>query len=266
MPTVKTYEANIYYEVHGTGPAVVLAHGAGGNTLIWWQQVPHFSREYTVITFDHRGFGRSTCTPAAFHPRHFADDLRAVLDAAEVGDAALVCQSMGGWTGMQTALTSPDRVRCLVLCGTPGGVLTEKILQGLAGAARELRNQDAGTFDPCTVLAPTFPTREPERTFLYGQISGLNPLLDPANLGKLIEGALTADDLKAYQTPTLLLVCEHDAIFPADGMREVAATIPGASVYEFDGVGHSSYWEQPERFNRVVGEFISRYATVSRNG
>ena len=48
----------LYYERHGSGPAVLFAHGAGGNALTWWQQVPAISRRYTAVTFDHRAFAR----------------------------------------------------------------------------------------------------------------------------------------------------------------------------------------------------------------
>ena len=60
MPRVERPNAAIYYEVCGEGPPLVFAHGAGGNTLVWWQQVPYFAARYRVVTFDHRGFGRST--------------------------------------------------------------------------------------------------------------------------------------------------------------------------------------------------------------
>ncbi len=75
MPHVKSRDALIYYEVHGEGPPLVLAHGAGGNTQIWWQQVPYFASHHRVVTFDHRCFGRSTCAPDSFKPEFFGDDL-----------------------------------------------------------------------------------------------------------------------------------------------------------------------------------------------
>ena len=64
MPRLEQASVSLYYEVHGAGPAVVFAHGAGGNAMSWWQQVPRFARRYTVIAFDHRGFARSPCADA----------------------------------------------------------------------------------------------------------------------------------------------------------------------------------------------------------
>ena len=135
MPRVQRPEASIHYEVSGDGPPLVFAHGAGGNTLVWWQQVPHFARRYRVVTFDHRGFGRSACTSGHEQGRHFADDLAAVLDDAGIARCALVCQSMGGWTGLQFALAQPQRVAALVLSGTPAGILTPAVGAALGAIA-----------------------------------------------------------------------------------------------------------------------------------
>ena len=55
----------LYYEVAGSGPALVFAHGLGGNHLSWWQQVAHFAPSYTCVAFAHRGFAPSTRSPAA---------------------------------------------------------------------------------------------------------------------------------------------------------------------------------------------------------
>ena len=70
----------LYYETHGKGPALVLAHGAGGNHLSWWQQVPHFARRYRCVVFDHRAFGRSHDVRDGPGRRAFAEDLRHLLD------------------------------------------------------------------------------------------------------------------------------------------------------------------------------------------
>ena len=68
MPRVEVPGATLYYEAEGEGPAVVFAHGAGGNRMSWWQQAPEFARDHRVIRFDHRSFGRSRCEPGAFDP------------------------------------------------------------------------------------------------------------------------------------------------------------------------------------------------------
>ncbi|MFI5317208.1 MAG: alpha/beta fold hydrolase [Myxococcota bacterium] len=254
MPQVKRSNAALYFESHGSGPVVVFAHGAGGNTLIWWQQVPFFARTRRVITFDHRGFGRSRCEPADFHGREFAGDLRAILDAAGVDRAALVCQSMGGWTGLHAAVESPERVTCLVLSGTPGGVFTPKVTEAFGRAGRTAASEG---IRGAPALAPDFPAREPALALLYDQISALNPGLPRAGLATLAESRIEAAELVGYRVPTLMISGEHDQLFPPDALKEAAAQIPGCRLVSFPGAGHSPYFEDAPRFNRLVAEFLA---------
>lgn len=253
---MRSGEATIHYEVRGSGPALVLVHGAGGNCLSWWQQVPRFAERYTVLTLEQRCFGRSRCPAEAFHPRHFPADLLAVLDAEGIASAALVCQSLGGWTGLRTALEHPERVRCLVLADTPGGLVTSRVLAaaariGAGAASQGIRGNAA--------LAPDYPARRPEMAFLYDQISSLNSGFDPALLARMFDeqGRIDPERLTGFAVPTLLLSGECDQLFPPEVLREVAGCIPGARLESFPGVGHSVYFEDPERFNAVVEEFVS---------
>ena len=260
MPTVQRSGANIYYEVGGEGPAVVFAHGAGGNRLSWWQQTSCFEARYRVIRFDHRCFGRSTCPTEDFHPKYFADDLLAILDAEGVERAALVCQSMGGWTGLRTALEAPERVACLVLCDTPGGLVSAKVLEAAAAVgSRATRDGIRGN----AALAPDFPARQPALAHLYDQIAALNTGFDPSTLSRLVdeEGRILPEQLEGYGVPTLVVAGEHDQLFPLAALREVASLLPNAELREFPVCGHSVYFEAAAAFNQVVGDFIAEHSS-----
>src|SRR3954468_114284 len=106
----------IYYEVVGEGGVpLVLSHGAGGNHAVWYQQVAPFAVDRTVVTWDHRGYGRSTDRADRSGPEVAVGDLLAVLDALGIERADLVGQSMGGWTVVGAALARPGLARSLVL-------------------------------------------------------------------------------------------------------------------------------------------------------
>lgn len=260
MPFVQRPHAAIYYEVAGDGPALVLAHGAGGNTLVWWQQVAHFAARRRVVTFDHRGFGRSSCESGQEQGRHFAGDLAAVLDDAGIERAALVCQSMGGWTGLQFARAHPDRVAALVLSGTPGGLLTPRVLAALpqlASRAAQMLATPAWN-EPHPALAPDIFRRDPDRGFLYAQIAALNP---PGALAHAALHELSVDpsELAGWTIPTLVIAGEQDLLFPPDVLADVAAAIPGAEYAMIPVVGHSPYFEAPGAFNRLVEQFFDRH-------
>ena len=108
-------DARIRYEITGEGPAIIFAHGLGGNLMSWWQQVAHFAPRYTCIAFSHRGFFPSTAPAEGPDPAAYAADLAALVDELGLGDIRIICQSMGGWTGVEYALLRPGRVKALVL-------------------------------------------------------------------------------------------------------------------------------------------------------
>lgn len=254
MPAVVSGGAELHYEVHGDGPALVFVHGSGGNALSWWQQVPRFAPHRRVVVYDQRGFGRSHCAPEARHPRFFVEDLAAVLDAAGIARTALVCQSLGGWTGLPFALAHPDRASALVLCGTPGGLLTPAVLRDLAGVpARAAARPGVGGM----ALGRGFAAREPALAFLYDQIAALNPPDTIAVYGRgLVETRIAEAALTGFAVPTLLVVGDDDAFFSAEALREVAASIPGARLQVLPGNGHSPYFEAPDAFHAVVDGFL----------
>lgn len=257
MPFAERGDARIYYEVHGEGPALVLAHGAGGNRLSWWQQVPVFAQHYRVVAFDHRGFGRSRCEE--FRPSAFVADLEAVLDAAEMERVSIVCQSMGGWSGLPFALRHPERVPCLVLACTPGGYVDDTVLAAVAEMAKRI--EQAG-IDHTPALGASFGKRRPDMVHLYDQIGALNTRVDLSAAARLFdaESRLDPDAARALTTPLLMLTGSEDLLFPPAMMHAVAAALPGADILEVEGSGHSIYFEKPELFNEVVGAFLERHA------
>src|SRR5262247_353443 len=122
MPYLDRPDCRLYYETEGQGPALVFAHGLGGNHLSWWQQVPCFRERYTCVTFAHRGFSPSESGPDAVGPFGFVDDLAALIDRLRLPDVRLVAQSMGGWTCLGYALREPTKVRALVMACTAGPI------------------------------------------------------------------------------------------------------------------------------------------------
>ncbi len=256
MPSVRRYNASIYYEVFGEGPAVVFGHGVGGNVFSWFQQVPEFSRTCKVIVFDHRGWGRSSCDPAYVHAAHFTEDLLRILDTESVRHAAIVGHSLGTWTGLRMAIEYPDRVSCLVLSGDTGGVLTPTMVQ----AMREFTSGLVGKAHWWERLVSlSFREREPALAFLHDHIQALNPPLDAAKMQQTLDAQVRTEELVGYDIPTLLLVGELDSLLPPEVLRGAAAVIPGLKIYSFESAGNSPHFEAPDVFNQVVGEFIGQH-------
>jgi pimeloyl-ACP methyl ester carboxylesterase len=260
MPMVQSHDAKIHYDICGpeNAPAVVFAHGRGGNGASWWQQVPHFSDRYRCIAFDHRAFGRSTCAPGQVLVRYFVEDLTNVLTDAGVDKVSIVCQSMGGWTGLRFTLANPGRVRCLVLANTPGGVMTDKLRDH---ARNRPSTVDNGAFNNYA-LAPDYHEREPAMGYLYNQIGAFNSGEGPGAWSTMPkdERDLDVAKLKGYKTPTMMITGEQDRVFPRALLHEVAPQIPGCAVHDMPVVGHSAYFEDAPGFNKAVGAFLAKHA------
>ena len=122
-------DCEIHYEVTGSGPAIVFAHGLGGNQMSWWQQVGHFAATHTCVTFAHRGFPPSSMPRGGPDPADFADDLAALVDELDLARFHLVGQSMGGWTVVEYAMRRTGRLAGAVLCNTTGSIDFKKIPQ-----------------------------------------------------------------------------------------------------------------------------------------
>jgi 3-oxoadipate enol-lactonase len=247
MPKTQVNGIELYYEVHGDGPAIVFAHGAGGNHLSWWQQVPVFTRQYCCITFDHRGFGQSSDSPNGPGSQAFVEDLKQLLDHLKIERASLVAQSMGGRTCLGFTLEYPDRVQALVMADTTGGFADPRMAQLRAEGEVAM----TGPNPPPRTYARHFPHEQPAPAFLYEQIRALNP---PRR--ETPAPGPTAEQVRALQTPTLLIVGEHDVIAPPAVMKMFQSYIPHARLAEVAGAGHSVYFEKPEAFNRIVSEFL----------
>lgn len=257
MPFLDVTGGRIYYERHGPkpgdAPAIVFAHGAGGNHLSWWQQVPHFRRRYTCVVFDHRGFGQSEDTDGRMGAA-FADDLRALLDHLGIERAHLVAQSMGGWTCLRFAIQHPDRVLSLVMSDTPGGLAAPE----LVAAARTA----ASAAPPPEGVHPAAGARmlreQPELAFLYAEIDALNPPRERAELGRLIQscGTVSAEEAAALAIPVLFIVGEEDIVIAPPIIEAAVACVPSARLERVPASGHSVYFERAEVFNRLVAAFL----------
>jgi 3-oxoadipate enol-lactonase len=256
MPLAHINGIELYYEIHGDGPPLVLAHGAGGNHLSWWQQVPILSQHFRCVTFDHRGFGSSHDLLAGPGADSYIEDLRQLLDHLGIERTALVAQSMGGWTSLGFASRYPDRVTALALCDTTAGIDHPEV-------ARVMNALQSDMPRPLTMIlqraySVQFPQQEPAKCFLYQQISALNVNVPSDLLAKLMAMRHRVEPLIDRRVPTLLLVGEEDVLTPAKTMELMARQIPHARLVRVAGAGHSVYFERPDEFNRIVFDFLRR--------
>lgn len=257
---------NLYYEVSGSGPALLFAHGLGGNHLSWWQQVAHFAPRYTCVAFAHRGFAPSDPVANGVDPADYAGDLAALIDHLGLSDVRLVAQSMGGWTMLEYALLHPDRVTALVLSST-SGTLDRRRSDPSGGTAYDawLAAAEAAIADGLARgIHPAMGERAAERFpalhLLYRSIDEMAGTLDKEKLraGLRRTATRTLAEFKTFRVPTLLIAGGEDVVFPPFLASAIATGLPCGEAEIIDDAGHSPYFEQAAKFNALVDAFLGR--------
>ena len=254
MPMLE-HEVDLYYTEAGQGETIVFCHGAGGNAASWFNQFGAFMSDYRCIAYDCRGFGRSVCTADEFDGSKFGADAIALLDHLDVGSAHFVCQSMGGWTGVQAALDFPDRVIKLVLSDTIGGIALTSGLESI----QKLGELVSDTRLAHVAIAESYPEKDPAGAFLYAQLSDFNLLPQGTVSAALFDEAnlVSIERAQTLTLPILIFSGSDDVLWPPAVLEELAALLPTAERCEIDS-GHSPYFENPVVFNRVLREFLGR--------
>ncbi|MGD6741286.1 alpha/beta fold hydrolase [Streptomyces sp. BH106] len=249
---------SLYYERHGSGPAILFVHGSGGHHAAWWQQVAVLREEFTVLTVDLRGFGKSDSSMPEFDGQHFPGDVVAVLDQEDITDAMLVGQSIGSVAALRAGLARPERVSSVVLGHSLGGI-SHPELKELAAADRA-EAVKLPVID--RLLTKEFQTGRADLTFLFQQMGTFN-VAKMADLRNLDTNGPSLDDIVASGVRVAFLAGEKDAVLSVKTVTRAHELLPGSHLEIVEGAPHSMYWETPQRYNAAVAK-LRRTLTATK--
>ncbi len=243
----------------GSDTPIVFLHGLGGTRIAWGPQLRDLSSSFRCIAWNMPGYGDSDpIEPLTFEA--IAARVVDLLDLVEVDSADLVGLSFGGMHALHTAHKFPDRVRRLVLADTSPAF-------GLDGTTRDdwvrsrlsllddgdtLADGAAQLIDTITTVRLEGQVRE-ETVGAFGQISSDG---FQAAVNCLPDHDIRADATEIRQ-PSLVIVGEHDHETPVSYAKALTDLLPHARLEVLAGVGHLSPAEAPDRFNRLVADFLT---------
>ncbi|MFD4604567.1 alpha/beta fold hydrolase [Streptomyces sp. NPDC058464] len=247
MPLADSDGTSIYYERHGSGPAILFVHGSGGHHAAWWQQVAALREEFTVVTVDLRGFGKSDSSMAEFDGQDFPGDVVAVLDQEDITDAMLVGQSIGSVAALRAALLRPERVSSVVLGHSLGGI-SHPELKELAAADRA-EAVKLPVID--RLLTKPFQRERADLTFLFQQMGTFN-VARMQDLRNLDTDGPTLDEIRASGVRVAFLAGEKDAVLSVKTVTRAHELLAGSHLEIVPDAPHSMYWETPQPYNAAV--------------
>jgi pimeloyl-ACP methyl ester carboxylesterase len=244
-----------YWDTGGDGTPVVLVHPATGSALIWGHQQPAFAKAgYRVIGYSRRSYyGSAPLSKES--PGVASEDLHNLIEFLGIRKFHAVGSAAGGGVAADYAVSHPDRLLSLVINSNPAGLSAGDIVKTYESLRPEGFERMPADFRE---LGPSYRAANPAgvKTWLeleHKAVTG-NPFRQKA------ANVITEATLKRLRLPTLLITGEADLYSPPALIRVVAAQIPNSEVVIMREAGHSSYWEQPEEFNRAVLDFLARHS------
>jgi non-heme chloroperoxidase len=263
-----TTPVELYYEDHGTGQAVVLIHGYPLDGTSWERQ----SREllaagYRVITYDRRGFGRSSKVETGYDYDTFASDLDKVLTTLDLSDVILVGFSMGtGELARYAKLFGTDRIaKFAFLASLEPGMLGQGVPQSLFDGIEAAAKADrfawfTNFYSNFYNLDENLGSRVSQETVTanWNTASSSAPVASYAVVKTWIED-FTADvaAVRASGKPTLIVHGTADRILPIDPTgRAFHRAFPEAEYVEIDGAPHGMLWTHASEVNEILLPFV----------
>jgi pimeloyl-ACP methyl ester carboxylesterase len=244
-----------YWDTGGEGVPVVLLHPASGSGLIWGYQQPALAKAgYRVIGYSRRSYFNSD-PMAKDRPGIGSEDLHALIEFLGLKKFYAVASAAGGTIAADYALSHPDRLDGLVIADNSAGVRDGEI----AKAASNARTKG---FDDMPVefreLGPSYRAANPEGAKLWTDLA--HKAVTGGEFRQRVANEMTTAKLEGMKVRTLLITGDADLITPPSIMRMVAQHIPGSEISIVAESGHSTYWEQPDVFNRAVLGFLAKGA------
>jgi len=260
----------LYYEEVGEGSPIVFVHEFGGTYRSWEPQLRAYARRHRCITFAARGYPPSDVPENvdAYSQTLAVQDIAAVLDAAGIERAHVVGLSMGGFAALHFGLDFPDRARSLVVAGAGYGAEKqyEAYFRGVSlEVAKQFEVHGSEQFAKTYALGASrvqFQNKDPRGWREFADLLGQHSAVGAANTMRGVQARRPSiydleDRLRTMPVPVLVVAGDEDdhCLQPGIFMKK---TIPACGLLVLPKTGHTLNLEEPDHFNRFVGDFIAQ--------
>ncbi len=260
MSSIVTEQGIVHYETYGSGKPVILLHGWLGSWNYWLSTMEHLRRGYRCYALDFWGFGESDKKRSSFLVDDFVDLVYQFMECLGIpGPVPLVGHSMGGTVSLMLALKHPERVRKVVVVGSPIHGSSLNIFLRLAGIplfGGMARSSPRVLFAALRVFAPQI-TREPKQwmDMIMQDVSNMTVESFFASIGSLRRTDLRPQ-LGTLGMPAYGIYGPHDVIVHPNQAAVLEGGVHAGRVARLDGSGHFPMLDEPQRFNAALREML----------
>lgn len=252
MSVLKRESGGIYYEVHGSGPAVLMTHGYSATSQMWDGQVELLSADHTLIIWDMVGHGQSASpTDAATYASDEAVEIMAeLLDINGFENAVIGGLSLGGYLSLAFHRAYPERTNALLIIDTGPGFKSDEARAEWNTYALEFG--DGFLNEGLGVLAARSPEMASAR---HNSVDGL---VMAAKYSLTQHHPQVIESLPTIGVPSIVIVGANDEPF-LNAANYMEVKIPGTTKVVIADAGHAVNIDQPAEFNRVISQFLTTH-------
>jgi aminoacrylate hydrolase len=254
-------EAGLYYEEHGPpdAPPLILSSGLGGSASYWAPNIPAFAECFRVITYDHRGTGRSSRDLPDASVASMSADVLALMDALQIEEAKFVGHALGGMVGIETAIMTTRIERLVVVNGwrkldphTSRCFDMRLALLRDSGPTAYLHAQPLFLYPPDWISSHDGELAEEAKV----QLAHF-PAIETVERRIAAVRAYDPELINLTAPPAWLVIgSRDDMLVPLASALDVATPMDRVDHFIFDWGGHACNVTDPARFNRVVLDFL----------
>jgi 3-oxoadipate enol-lactonase len=263
MIHIKSGDADIAYQVLGSGPPVVLLHPFPVHHEFWLPAAQALASRYQLILPDLRGHGDSTAGEGPATMEKYAGDIARVLDHAEIGRASFAGVSIGGYALFEFWRRYRGRVAALALCNTKAEADSHEAKAARLQAAADVLERGTETFFEgmaTKVLGETTRTGRPD---LVDSALRMMRKMSAENVAQVQRGMAerpdSVSDLKTIDVPTLLITGDEDILTGPPEAQLIRQNVPGSEMKIIRRAGHYSPWEQPAEAGQLLRKFFDSF-------
>jgi len=256
-----------HYIEQGNGESLILLHGFGSDSYTWHNNINALAARFKTYAIDLWGCGYSTRESLDYGYPLYVNQLRCFMDTLRIEKASFIGQSMGGGTIIKFATEHRDKVRSIILVcagGMPSKCLPIQQILALPGLGKLALSLPTDFVRKLIIKKVYLYQKEVSKQYFDGltwsqKIKGSNEAyLKIMRLRFFHTLDNEIQELAEMDIPTLIVWGRHDKAIPLKLGQEMHRILKGSRLEVFEDSGHEPHDEEPEKFNRVVLDFLTK--------